>query len=192
MSEIELLDYFNEHVFYELLMLNYARQCLEKQSTQLEWNVMFAAFNVSARNLYDFLNNNGDRRTDMNVDDYKNYRNDTERGSTSDVTGTLGLLNAQCLHMGKKRFKEPDKKINLDRIRTMSAWVVSNMDDLLKSFKEEFRSKLKSDWANLIAQKRITGVSGPTGPAWSVLTTAIATGPTCGGEWVTFDVPPKK
>jgi len=29
MTETELLGYFDEHVYYELLMLNYAKQCLE-------------------------------------------------------------------------------------------------------------------------------------------------------------------
>lgn len=190
MSETELFDYLNEHVFYELLMVNYSKQRLESGLDRYLWNAMFAAFNVSARNLYDFLNNNGDRRTDVNVDDYRSFRNDTKRGSTSDVTGTLGLLNAQCLHMGKKRFAEPDKKINLDRIVTMSTWVVSNMDDLTRSFKHDFRSKLRKDWDGLVAQHRI--VSGPIGPAWATLTTAIASGPTGGGQFVTFDVPPKK
>lgn len=178
MTETELFDYFNEHVFYEMQMLNYTRGRLENAPDQPTWNAMFAAFNVSARNLYDFLNNNGDRRTDVNVDDYKNFRSDAKRSSTSDVTGTLNKLHAQCLHLGKDRFKEPDKKINLDRIRTMSAWVVSNVTALLGSFKEEFRSKLNSDWIDLVAQRI---VSGPIGPELGTLTTstfAMVNGPT--------------
>jgi hypothetical protein len=189
MTEPDLLGYFNEHVLYELLMLNYARQCLEKESNQLVWNAMFAAFNVSARNLENFLTNKGDR-THMRVLDYKDYRTDTRSISNESIRETVKMLNAQCLHLGEERFTESDKKINLDRIARVSAWVVSNMDDLLKGFKDDFRSKLKRDWDGLIAQKRIVGVSGPTGPAWAVLTTAIATGPTGAGRAIEFDSTP--
>jgi hypothetical protein len=190
MSETELLDYFNEHVFYELLMLNYTRQCLEEKPSQLVWNAMFAAFNVSARNLYYFVGRrDGDN---MNVADYRPYCRTFERGSIDHVEKTLRLLHEQCLHLGKTRTKEPDKKINLDRIGKVSAWVVSNLDALLKSLSSDFRSKLLPEWDGLIAQKRIVGVSGPTGPAWAVLTTAIATGPTGAGYAIEFDSTPKK
>jgi hypothetical protein len=189
MTDDELIDYFNEHVLYEFLMLRYSKQCLEEGETQLRWNAMFAAFNVSARNLYDFLNNNGDRGTDVNVDDYKRHRNDTRRDSTSDVTGTLGLLNAQCLHMGKRRTKVADKKINLDRICTMAAWVESNMANLITSFNDDFRPKLRSDWADLATRNRIVDVLSPTSPSsCSVMSSAT----TSYGQMIQFEIVPKK
>jgi hypothetical protein len=83
MDEKQLIGYFNEHVYYELLMLNYAKQRIENAPDFMFWNAMFATFNVSARNLYDFLNNKGDRRTDVNVDACKSHRTVTKRGSTS-------------------------------------------------------------------------------------------------------------
>jgi hypothetical protein len=187
-----LIDYFNEHVFYELLMLRYSKQCLEETKDQYLWNAMFAAFNVSARNLYDFLNNNGNRGTDVNVDDYKLFRRDTHRDSTSDVTGTLGLLHAQCLHMGKKRTKESDKKINRVRIETVSDWVQSNMDNLLKTFNDDFGSKLRPEWADVLSQKRIVSVPGPTGPTACSVTSVMTTGPTGMGQPIQFEVTPKK
>ena len=161
MSETELLAYFNEHVFYELLMLSYSKQHLENGLDRYLWNAMFAAFNVSARNLENFLTNKGDR-THMRVLDYKDHRTDARSISNEAIRETVKMLNAQCLHLGKDRFTEADKKINLGKVRKVSAWVVSNMDNLLKSFKGEFRSKLCPDWASLIAQHRI--VSGPIGP----------------------------
>jgi uncharacterized UPF0160 family protein len=100
------------------------------------------------------------------VADYRTYCQNFQRGSIDTVERILIDLNAQCLHLGKKRFKEADKKMNLDRIRKMSAWVVSNMDDLLKSFNAEFRSKLRPEWAGLVAQELIVRV-GPVGPSMS-------------------------
>jgi hypothetical protein len=56
-------------------------------------------------------------------------------------------LNAQL----QKRFEVPDGKVNLAKIRGMHAWVVSNMADLLKSFKDDFRSQLRQEWDALVA-----------------------------------------
>ena len=55
MTEIELAEYANEHFLYELLMLRYSKHHLQVCRDRLRWNAMFAAFNVSARNFYDFL-----------------------------------------------------------------------------------------------------------------------------------------
>jgi hypothetical protein len=192
MSEIKLLGYFDEHVYYELLMLNYARQCLEGATDQLVWNVMFAAFNVSARNLENFLTNKGDR-THMRVLDYKDYRTDTHSISNEPIRETVKMLNAQCLHLGKERFTEADKKINLDRIAKVSAWVVSKMDELLKGFKGDFRAKLKSDWTSILAQHKVVGVVGPPKiPTSSSFSSILATGPTGVGHAIEFYSTPKK
>jgi hypothetical protein len=176
----ELVDYFNEHVFYELITLRYSKQRLENGGDQLLWNAMFAAFNVSARNLYYFVGNRDG--TNVNVADYKTYCQTFDRGSIEDVKSTLELLNSQCLHLGKKRYKETEKKINLRRIITVSAWIESRMDDLLKSFNNDFRSKLRPEWADPVAQHLVLGVEGPGGPSASSLPSNITTrGPTGNG-----------
>jgi len=190
MTETELLGYFDEHVYYEWLMLNYAKQCLEGAADPLVWNAMFAAFNVSARNLENFLTNKGNS-TRMRVLDYEPFRKDARNISNQPIRTTLEQLNAQCLHLGKKRFTEPDKKINRDRIEKMSAWVVSNMDDLLKGFKDDFRAKL--NWASLVAQHKAAGVVGPPKfPTSSSFSSILATGPTSVGQVIQFDATPKK
>jgi hypothetical protein len=189
MTDIDLVGYFSEHVFYELLMFKYAGQRLENEPDQLVWNAMFAAFNVSARNLYYFVGRrDGDN---VNVADYRTYCQDFQRGSIDTVERILIELNAQCLHLGKKRFKEADKKMNLDRIRKMSAWVVSNMDDLLKSFNADFRSKLRPEWAGLVAQELIVRV-GPVGPSMSSVPSILTTGPTGVGQTIEFCLAPKE
>jgi hypothetical protein len=188
MDEKELLGYFNEHVYYESLMLNYAKNRVENAPDFMVWNSMFATFNVSARNLYEFLNNKGDRQTAVNVDDYKLYRTATKRGSTSDVSGTLQMLNAQCFHMGQKRFEVPDGKVNLAKIKEMHAWVVSNMADLLKSFKDDFRSQLRQEWDALVAPQLILTIN-PKAPTTSSIFAALSTGTAAtGGEVYTVDV----
>ena len=169
MTESQLIDYFNEHVCYEWLMVRYSKKCLEAWGTQLCWNAMFSAFNVSARNLYSFLNNKGER-TDINVHDYDRYRNSSRYDSVSDVHGTLGKLNAQCFHMGRERFKEPDKKIKLGKIAEVSDWIEKNMDSLVESFKEEFRPRIKLEQADLVTQMKVLNrIVGPHGSTSSSL-----------------------
>jgi hypothetical protein len=127
----------------------------------------------------------------MNVADYRTYCRTFKRGSIDSVRKPLYELNAQCFHMGKKRTKEVASKVNLDRIKTMSAWVVSNMDDLLKSFTGDFRAKLRPEWDGLVAQHLIVRV-GPIGPPTACsVPSIIATGPTGPGEIIQFDTAPK-
>jgi hypothetical protein len=186
----ELVDYFNEHVFYELLMLRYTKQCLENGGDQLPWNAMFAAFNVSARNLYSFLANKD--RPNASVEDYRAYRQTLDGISVEEVKSTLDLLNAQCLHLGWKRHKEPEEKINIDRIRSVSEWIESGTGNLLKTFKEDFRSKLRPKLADLPAQQSIIGVDKPLGPSTSSHPSYITThGPTGNGDLVQSDLASK-
>jgi hypothetical protein len=161
-TQDELVEYFNEHILYELLMLRYSRRRLASE-TQILWNAMFAAFNVSARNLYEFLNNKGSKN-EVNVHDYAEFCRSFNRSSISDITGTLQLLNEQCFHMGKKRPSALDKKVNLQRIETVSQWIEANVENLIKSFDAGFRSKMQLDRANPDRQPNVY-VSGPTGPS---------------------------
>jgi hypothetical protein len=188
MEKAKLLDYFNEHVFYEVQMLSYAKYCLESPRSQAEWNVMFAAFNVSARNLYYFVGKRD--KGNRNVEDYRPYMGSSfVRGSIEEVKATMRWLEAQCLHLGEDRFKEPDRKINIENIRTMHAWITSRMVNLLKSFNDDFRPK--TEWDSLLAQE-LKVPAGPTGPSASAIFGLLSTGTTTAGEFVTFDVPPKK
>jgi hypothetical protein len=124
----------------------------------------------------------------VNVDAYKSHRTVRKRGSTSDVSGTLQMLNAQCFHMSQKRFDVPDGKVNRDKIREMHTWVVSNMADLLKSFKDDFRSTLRSEWDALVAPELILKIA-PKTPTTSSVFSALSTGTTTtGSEVYTVDV----
>src|SRR6266702_81868 len=94
MTRDELIAYFNEHILYELLMLRYSRNLLRSQPQQLVWNANFAAFNVSARNLYEYLSNKGGNN-EVNVHAYLPYAKTFRISSKSDITGTLQKINEQ-------------------------------------------------------------------------------------------------
>ena len=176
-SEAELIGYFNEHVLYELLMLRFSKQCLESSRHELVWNAMFAAFNVSARNLYNFLGRR-ERKENMNVADYQEYRQTFDRPNVEAVKSVLGDLNAQCLHLGKERSSQPDEKINLDGIKVMSEWVESHMAILMKSFKGDFQTKLTPERADIPDSSQVQTTFGPIGPSQSSWPLIVKTGPT--------------
>jgi hypothetical protein len=136
MTEAELIEYVSEHFVYELLMLRYSKYHLEICRDQLLWNTMFAAFNVSARNIYDFLSGGGDNRS-VRLKDFKG------RGAScfesNGIAPTVDRLNSQCLHLGKRRPTTSDRKVTLDRIRQVFEWAESNMLTFIQSlgFKDE-------------------------------------------------------
>jgi hypothetical protein len=184
MTKAELIEQFDEHVFYEVQMLIYTKQCLEKEQPQPVWNAMFAAFNVSARNLENFLSNKGNN-TRLRVLDYDPYRKVSGKFKNEPIRKALEQLNAQCLHLGKSRTPKPDDKINIVKIRKIFTWVVSSMDSLLKNLKDDFRPQ--SDWTGLLSQKLTVRV-GPQGPSATNVTSTMTTGPTGGlGEMIGFD-----
>jgi hypothetical protein len=160
MSETELTEYFNEHLLYELQMLRFSKSQLESKVDPVVWNAMFAAFNVSARNLYEFLKGEQDN---VSVTDYRDYCPSFKRDSASDITGTLQMLNAQCFHMGRKRSKAAAGKVSLDRIKEMSDWLEGNMSRLIASLSEALKVDLeKAQWQPIKQPAGNTG--GPTGP----------------------------
>jgi hypothetical protein len=161
MTEQELVEYFNEHILYELLMLRYAKLRLTEGQTQILWNSLFATFNVDARNLYEFLNNKG-TNNEVNVHDYKDYYGAFGRSGISEITGTLQLINEQCFHLGKKRAMAVPRKVNIARIETLFDWAEKNMAELISNFEEDFRKKLTVERADPTPLPNVI-TTGPTG-----------------------------
>lgn len=164
MTRDELIAYFNEHVLYEVLMLRYTRNHLRSSPHQLVWNANFAAFNVSARNLYDYLNNKGGKN-EVNVHAYLPYAKTFRISPISEITGTLQKINEQVFHMGRKRPKDTGK-VTLDRVEVVFQWAQSNMVSLAASFDEDFRKEIPMDRADPAVVPTIP-TSGPTGPGAS-------------------------
>ena len=92
---------------------------------------------MSARNLYDFLNNKG-KSNEVKIGDYKTP---FKASSIARITGVLQDLNRQVFHFGKLRTKVQDQKVNLQKIEMLSCWVEENMQSLLNSFDNDTRKK---------------------------------------------------
>lgn len=131
MIEAELIEYINEHFVYELLMLRYSMYHLERCQDQLLWNAMFAAINVSARNIYEFFANK--HTTSVRLVDFQGHHGTFRRSSIEKIKGTLEKLNAQCFHLGKRRTRVSRDKVTLERIRELFEWAESNVLAFIQS-----------------------------------------------------------
>jgi hypothetical protein len=72
-------------------------------------------------------------------------------------------------------------------------YVVSKMDELLKSFNDDFQAKLRLEWTGLVAQEPVVCLKWTgAAPSASAVTSMLSTGPTGTGDTNQFAVPPKK
>lgn len=133
---------------------------------------MFAAFNVSARNIYDFLFADDSRNVGLNS--FKSHYGTYQPNGKSSIAGTLDKLHRQVFHLGKARTKEPGAKVNLDRIGEVFKWadenmvcLIANLDfkdssDLAKIDVDTWRPLLTLGAATLVSATNITSGVGTT------------------------------
>jgi hypothetical protein len=98
--------------------------------------------NLSARNLYEFLNNKGSNN-EVKRHEYAGYARTFQLSSISGITGTLQMLNEQVFHMGRKRPTNRDGKVTLERIDKVFNWTEKNVLELVASFDETFSEKIQ-------------------------------------------------
>lgn len=178
MTEPELIEYVNEHLIYELLMLRYAKRQLDSCQDQLLWNAMFAAFNVSARNLYDLLSGGGDTRS-VRLKDFEGHAGTWCASSTAAISPTVDKLNRQCLHLGKDRTKVSDKKVALERIRHVFEWAESNVLSFMGNldFKEAIdlgRADLEKKLKTSTLMLKLSGAASATNISDVVTTSSVS------------------
>jgi hypothetical protein len=124
-SEQEKIAYLEEHVSYEVVMLNYTfvRLLTSRPSTaeeQLDCNVFLESFGVHARNLIRFLSAKS-LEDDRNASD---YITDFEAPDQVRVKPALFRLEKQILHVTSLRVTDPQEKFNAADARELYAWIV--------------------------------------------------------------------
>jgi len=67
-TDVAKMEYMEEHIPYELLMLRHTYQQMKSSNNQLDWNAFFESFCLHARNLYKFLRNDRVNTTFVAVD----------------------------------------------------------------------------------------------------------------------------
>lgn len=177
MNDDELAIYYNEHVLYEILMLRYAHSRL-KTNDQMIWNAMFATFNVSARNIYNFLTNNESKN--IGIKDFHHLCRSYTKPNLAKVSGKLQKINNQCFHMAKDRKNSNVGKIYSSDLDDISDWIEAELSRLHGCFDPTFKARLDLSRGDLpstttmmsfgsmqpsqSSHPTVLGPTGPTGP----------------------------
>ena len=124
-SEQEKIAYLEEHLSYEMVMLNYTfmRVLTLRPSTpegQLDCNAFLESFALHARNLVDFFS----ERSRENCRNASDYVTDFEAPDQTRVKQALARLDRQTLHMTSLQATDPQEKFNTGDARELYAWIV--------------------------------------------------------------------
>jgi hypothetical protein len=124
-SEQEKIAYLEEHISYEVVMLNYTfmRLLTSKPSTpeqQLDCNAYLESFGVHAHNLVAFLSEKSSP-DDQNASDYVS---DFEAPVQARLQQVLFRLERQILQVTALRATDPQEKFTVDDARELFAWIV--------------------------------------------------------------------
>jgi hypothetical protein len=156
------LKYLREHVAYEREMLEFTYARLHKTEPGKEWNMAYESFAVHARNLYDFLRNEGKRQTNFRADDY------VEGWGLSAFT-LFNDLDIFVFHMAASR--EEREKLNLQILRKLGAWLDQQWAVWVGRLPQEYNGILSSNAVCDPALKLEAGVTLATACTVSTSTT---------------------
>ena len=156
-SEQDKIAYLEEHISYEVVMLNYTfmRLLTSRPSTpeqQLDFNTYLESFGVHARNLVAFLSDKSSA-DDRNALD---YLPDFEAPANARLQQVLARLEKEVLHVTVLRGPDPQEKFTVDDARELFAWIVPAI--------LRFQGQLDPPYrASLNAQGRIEGLASGRG-----------------------------
>ena len=118
--EKDLKEYLSEHLNYERAMLKYTWPKLFTKAGY-DWCVVFECFGLHARNLRDFLKNQGNGSNTFRACDYvANFK-------ARDTGKTIEKMNQSFFHLSSKRLD--DTPINLDDLASLAEWIDENWED---------------------------------------------------------------
>ncbi len=136
MSEREKKEQFlNEHLKYEHDMLEYSLSKLYCEGDQLGWNAFFESFAIHARNLYDFLRNEGKSNNYRASDFAENYKK-------PDHNIEFNKLDPSVFHLGKDRVRRKIK-VRMNNIEILAGWIDENHLTWHRQLKKEYKDKVR-------------------------------------------------
>lgn len=111
----DLCNYLEDHVQYERWMLGQTFQAMHVTPEGPAWNMVFEAFCLHARNLYDFLRHEGKRANTYRADDYVPGR------TKPNAELEFNELDTFLFHMSAGRAHR--LKLNLGRLQKLGEWL---------------------------------------------------------------------
>jgi hypothetical protein len=122
----QLTEHLQDHLPYELLMLRYTYARMQTETHDLVYNAMYECFCMHARNLWDFLHNEGTGNNLKAKELAKEYRAPEDQKAQRIINFDM---QGQVFHFGKSRPSNQTDKIGLEKCKTV-------FDCLEKAFAE--------------------------------------------------------
>ncbi len=161
----EMLRYLREHVAYERTMLGYTYARLHDTAPGIAWNVVYESFGIHARNLYDFLRNDGNNTT-FRADDY------IASWPKAKPFLSFNELDAFLFHMSTKRAQY--EKMNLGLLQNLGIWLDENWAKWVSRLPKPYTGILSPDAVCSMPLTLMAGVSQATAcSAFSAMSTTI-------------------
>jgi len=142
-GEQKKATWIREHLSYEFSMLKFAFNNLNGlEKRQIYWNVFYGSFFVNFRNIATFLKNDETRTSDnyRALDYCENFKLDKKE--TDEIRGLLPRIEAQIMHMGKRR-GAISHQIDVEDIRKAFAWSDRNLQGFMNGLPAIYRNAWK-------------------------------------------------
>lgn len=136
-DEAAMLEYLGEHIKYERDMLAFCYSKLHNTPPGLEWNAFFEAFGIHARNIYDFLRNEGRATTTFRADQY------VQSWKPPEALLKFNGLDQFVFHMSKSRLEHA--KLKLQDLQELFNWLDDEWAKWVGKLSDPYAAKLKAD-----------------------------------------------
>jgi hypothetical protein len=129
------VDYLEEHLPYEISMLEHTFRRLHLTKDQADWNAFLESFCQHARNLKAFLT--GDKGKGNNNVVASDFVSSLKMKTPPKLTGAFQRINEQTNHLAKKRSTDPLKKFTLSDARDVFGWLEPSMRQFVHALSSE-------------------------------------------------------
>ena len=129
------ISFLVDHIAYEREMLAFCFKKLHETTAGLEWNAFYESFGIHARNIYDFLRNDGTKGTTFRANFYYKSWKSLAYKDFNNVNGFIA-------HMSLDRLN--GEKLNLEKIQKMGAWLDEEFKNWGEKIEENFKDKLNT------------------------------------------------
>lgn len=153
-------SFLGEHLPYELMMLRFTWQALNKEGGQpaLHSYALFESFSVHARSLCEFLTNDDDQRLVSASD----YNPEFEAKRTDLARGKRDRMNQQIMHIGTQRANDRPAKLDLEDIEELKDWIEKEFDRFIKELPANFAGQWKKELSQVPEDSSSIEIDPPT------------------------------
>jgi len=165
-------DYLEEHLPYEMSMLEHTYRRMHRTDIEPDWNAFMESFCIHARNLKMFVTNDtGVNNSCVIARDFVKF----DCKVPSNLTGAFQRINEQIAHLTKRRVVNPTDKFDIDDARNVHGWLIPAMQKFIAALDEDGRKR----WDSAAKEKRRLKVASErptrTGTIRIVTSTSVTT-----------------